>query len=73
MHKPRGRSLLAVLGCLWLVGCAHVAPYEREHLAHPTMDTEREKFCDSFIGHVLDAREGGGGTGDSAGGGCGCN
>lgn len=55
-------------------GCSHVAPYEREHLAHPAMDTvKREKAEAHFYGHVYDAREAAGSTGDVAGGGCGCN
>jgi hypothetical protein len=71
----RARSLLggALFTCAALGGCAHVAPYEREHLARPGMDTKREKAPEEFLAHVQDAREGGGGRGESAGGGCGCN
>lgn len=55
-------------------GCSHVAPYDREHLAHPAMDTAaRERFEAKFHGHVYDAREAAGSSGDVAGGGCGCN
>lgn len=54
-------------------GCAHVAPYEREYLAEPSMDASRESVESRFRAHVHDAREGAtGGTG-STGGGCGCN
>ena len=76
MRRAHGSaSLLAA----WLLGlgasaCAHVAPYEREHLAHPARDTAaREKAEGHFYGHVYDAREAAGSTGDVAGGGCGCN
>ena len=59
--------------CAVLDGCAHVAPYEREYLARPGMDTSREDLSEHFAAHVQDAREGAPGRGDSAGGGCGCN
>jgi len=63
----------AVAACT-LAGCSHVAPYEREYLAKPGMDTEqREAMRRTFYSHVYDAREGAMGTTDSAGGGCGCN
>lgn len=69
--RARWRTLL--LMCTALGGCAHVAPYEREHLARPGMATEREELCEHFPAHVQDSREGAGGRTDSAGGGCGCN
>jgi len=68
--------------CVWLLaalvlvlgGCSHVAPYEREHLAKPVMDTgAREQLRSRFYAHVYDAREGAMGATDTAGGGCGCN
>ncbi len=65
--RVAGAALLA------LAGCAHVAPYEREHLARSGMATEREELGEHFIAHVQDAREGAAGRSDSAGGGCGCN
>lgn len=71
------RSLAALLATTSLSmagGCSHVAPYEREYLANPAMDTaERERGEAGFYGHVFDAREAAGSTGDVAGGGCGCN
>jgi len=74
-HSARATAwlLLAVVASL-LGACSHVAPYEREHLAHPAMDTAaRERAEARFHGHVYDAREGAGSSGDVAGGGCGCN
>jgi hypothetical protein len=56
-----------------LVGCVHVAPYEREDLARPGMDTEREAAEMGFQAHVQDSREGATGGAGSTGGGCGCN
>ena len=67
---PLAAMLLAVLA----VGCGHVAPYEREQLAKPSMDTtKREALRNRFYAHVYDAREGAMGSTDNAGGGCGCN
>jgi hypothetical protein len=51
----------------------HVAPYEREDLAKPGMDTAREEGETSFRAHVHDSREGAKGGHGSTGGGCGCN
>lgn len=75
--RPRStRHLLRLaLGLLALAGgCTHVAPYQREHLAKRSMDTgEREMAEERFSSHVYEAREGAGGAGFTAGGGCGCN
>jgi hypothetical protein len=53
--------------------CVHVAPYEREQLANPTMDLSRESMPTRFRAHAFDAREGATGGHGSTGGGCGCN
>ena len=54
------------------MGCARVAPYQRGKLAHPTMTTS--DIVGTGEGHVRAVQEGAmGGTGFSAGGGCGCN
>ena len=61
--------LLAALGA-----CSHVSPYEREHLAKPSMDPkEREALRTKFLAHVYEAREGAMPGEEHAGGGCGCN
>jgi hypothetical protein len=52
-------------------GCAHVAPYEREKLAHSTMSTE--DLARASEDHVRAVHEGAVGGGNSSGGGCGCN
>lgn len=55
-------------------GCqAHVAPYEREYLAKPVMDTSHERNETRFTAHVYDSRQGATGADTSTGGGCGCN
>jgi hypothetical protein len=66
------RGVLFTLA-LGLTGCVHVAPYEREDLARPGMDTEREAAEMGFQAHVQDSREGATGGAGSTGGGCGCN
>lgn len=74
-HRTGPKSL-AWLGLLLLAlaGCTHVAPYEREHLAKPGMDTvTREALRARFYAHVYEAREGAMPGGEHAGGGCGCN
>ena len=69
----RTAVLTAVLAAV-VGGCSHVAPYQREQLAKPTMDTaKREAQRNKFYAHVYDAREGAMGSSDNAGGGCGCN
>jgi hypothetical protein len=55
-----------------LVGCAHVAPYERGTLAHPTMSAE-DNYTTPLAVHVEDVSEGATGGLSGGGGGCGCN
>jgi hypothetical protein len=54
-----------------LQACAHVAPYQRERLAHPTMTTA--DLARASEEHVRSVQEGAVGGGASSGGGCGCN
>ncbi|HXX69531.1 MAG TPA: DUF4266 domain-containing protein [Polyangiaceae bacterium] len=65
-------TLAVVAGvALLATGCAHVAPYERGSLAHPTMTTD-----DTATGlqqHVRAISEGAAGGVSGGGGGCGCN
>jgi hypothetical protein len=61
------------LALVLAAGCTHVAPYEREALASPSMDREAEAAETSFRAHVQDSREGATGGHGSTGGGCGCN
>lgn len=66
-------SILAVL-CLAVAGCgAHVKPYERGALTHPSMDSEWEAEQDKFEAHFRESREGSTYGSSAAGGGCGCN
>jgi hypothetical protein len=54
-----------------LAGCAHVPPWDRRHLAHPTMTAE--PLEPGLDGHVRAVSEGASGGLVGAGGGCGCN
>jgi hypothetical protein len=70
MGRLELKHLVAVLTLL-AAGCAHVAPYEREKLAHSTMTSE--DLARVSEEHVRDVQEGAIGGGSSSGGGCGCN
>jgi hypothetical protein len=64
---------LSVVGLALAVSsaaCAHVAPYERGKLAHPTMTDDFEGPAAS---HVLAVHEGATGGGSLSESGCGCN
>jgi Domain of unknown function (DUF4266) len=68
-----GRHRLAVLfiaACAAL-GCARVAPYQREKLAHPTMLLQ--ETAGPGEAHVYAIQEGAVGGGSAVEGGCGCN
>jgi hypothetical protein len=68
------RSRAGLTLCVWslvVAGCAHVAPYERERLAHSTMTTEDLARVSET--HVVSVQEGAVGGGTASGGGCGCN
>lgn len=67
---------LGAIAALFMVasatqGCAHVAPYERGSLAHPTMTTD--STATAMEQHVRSISEGGSGGVSGGGGGCGCN
>jgi hypothetical protein len=65
------RSGLLVCLLVGTTGCAHLKPYQRGRLAHPTMllgDMARPGAA-----HVYAVREGAVGGGAGAEGGCGCN
>ena len=63
--------LLLPLASLLLAACTHVAPYQREKLAHPTMTTS--DLAGAGEEHARDVQEGALGGGFTEGGGCGCN
>jgi hypothetical protein len=65
------RVALAWVLSVAMAGCAHVPPYRRGRLAHPTM------LLGDFAGpgeaHIYAIQEGAVGGGAGAEGGCGCN
>ena len=52
-------------------GCVHVAPYEREQLAHPTM--QMQDLDGPAVAHVHAVNEGAIGGESGVASGCGCN
>ena len=65
------RALLAFGFVAVLVGCAHVAPYQRAKLASPTMSTRN--LSEPAEAHMHAIHEGATGGTSAAEGGCGCN
>jgi hypothetical protein len=68
-----------VAGVALLCGCAirpiepWVKPYERERLADPVMQFQRDTLAEKHRAHVREVREGARGATGVQGGGCGCN
>jgi hypothetical protein len=66
-----------VAALLGLAGCAApepwVKPYERERLAAPIMQWQRESLPNMHREHIHAIREGARGATGVQGGGCGCN
>jgi hypothetical protein len=60
-----------VVALLLSAGCRHVAPYERQKLAHPTMTTANP--AGAAEQHMYAVQEGAVGGGAAAESGCGCN
>lgn len=75
------RALRAALSCvvaaLALGACAMpqpwVKPYERERLADPLLQFQRDALAAKHFEHVREVREGSRGATGVQGGGCGCN
>ncbi len=69
--------VLVVTACsLGATGCAvqpWVKPYERERLADPIMNFNRDTLAARHRAHVQEVREGARGATVVQGGGCGCN
>jgi len=63
--------VILVIVVLATTGCAGVAPYNRERLAHPSMSTS--DLAGPSEEHARAVQEGAMGGGFEAGGGCGCN
>jgi len=69
-------SALLLCASALLAGCAiepWVKPYERERLADPIMQTQRQALAAKHSEHIHEVREGARGANGVQGGGCGCN
>jgi len=77
MSFRAGIAVLATVAALVLGGCAMpqpwVKPYERERLADPVMQFQRDALSAKHFEHVREVREGSRGATGVQGGGCGCN
>lgn len=70
------RPIIALTLLAVLAGCSiqpWVKPYERENLADPIMQFERDPVSAAYMVHVYEAREGAKGAEGAGGSGCGCN
>ena len=74
------RALVPIAACVGvslLIGCSPiepwVKPYERERLADPIMQLQRQSLVAKHNEHVREVREGSRGANGVQGGGCGCN
>jgi hypothetical protein len=69
--------LSGVVSTLALGACAMpqpwVKPYERERLADPLLQFQRDALAAKHFEHVREVREGSRGATGVQGGGCGCN
>ncbi len=70
-------SSTACAGLSLLFGCSPiepwVKPYERERLADPIMQLQRQSLVAKHNEHIREVREGSRGANGVQGGGCGCN
>ena len=76
MPRVVSMVLLIAMAGGGLAGCAiepWVKPYERERLADPIMQTNRDALAAKHFEHIHDVREGARGATGVTGGGCGCN
>jgi hypothetical protein len=60
-------------GCLTMTGCANVKPWQRELVADPIMQPDRNPIAAALSEHVYFSREAANGGRSVGGGGCGCN
>jgi Domain of unknown function (DUF4266) len=69
-------STTKLLQCIFLLlatGCATVKPWQRESLADPIMQPDRNPMQVAQLEHVFFSREAASGGRSVGGGGCGCN
>ena len=66
------KIVLALMPLLFLMGCTHVAPFEKEDLATQKMLSAPLTTRTGFDMHVFPIREGSFGAESGFSGGCGC-
>jgi hypothetical protein len=69
----RATTLLSLFILLAAAGCATVKPWQRETLADPIMQPDRNPMATAQLEHVWFSREAASGGRSVGGGGCGCN
>jgi hypothetical protein len=62
-----------ILSPLLVMGCAPVKPWQRELLADPIMQSDRNPLQTAQLDHIYFSREAATGGRSVGGGGCGCN
>jgi hypothetical protein len=67
------RLIMVCVALATFSACATVSPYQRETLARPDMQFERNGDATAGEEHATAYREGSSGAVGSSGGGCGCN
>jgi hypothetical protein len=71
-RSRRGVFILFLGTCIFLPGCASVAPWERGNLAKEQMAFDRNAAQSELRSHAYSAREAAASGNVGAGGGCGC-
>jgi uncharacterized protein DUF4266 len=66
-------GLVAIVALSALAGCAHVKPYQRQHLSDRIMDPAATRWETLSERKMLSTREGAAGGANGNGGGCACN
>lgn len=73
MTIHRTLALLLLVVTLGAVGCAPVAPYQREYLAKSHMSFDPDPLATRSLQHMYFSKEAASGGYGIGGGGCGCN
>lgn len=73
----RNHLLLILISLCAVSGCSNmepwVKPFERQNLADPLMNPDRDPISAGYRHHVFETRQASRGAGSVSGGGCGCN
>ena len=73
LNRARLLGVAGLLTTVLLGGCAPVHPWERGHLAQPSMSLDEDPLLTSISEHIYTSKEASSGGAGPAGGGCGCN